>query len=181
MQGTQNDVYIELIVKRHKTTRDYLLIALFVVLFLVVVFLSLVFIEYVLFFIWILWLGAGYGLYFLITQLDIEYEYICTNGHLDIDQIIHRRKRKRMMSIPAKEMEILAPLSSDEYKVASRNQSLKPLHLETNTGDQKVWFFTGHYKGTNYLVTFEPNDRILSDLKRHNPAKVHYQLTRLGN
>ncbi len=179
MQGSQVDVFIEVIVKRHKTTRDKLLIALFFLLFLVVIFLTLVFIEYVLFFIWMLWLGAGYGLYFLITQLDIEYEYICTNGHLDIDQITHRRKRKRMISIAAKEMEILAPVKSDDYKEHSRNQNLKALHLETNTGDEKVWFFTGHYKGTNYLVTFEPNERILRDLKRHNPSKVKYQLTRL--
>ncbi len=172
----QQDVFIETIVKRRKTSKDKLAILGFVVLFIVLIMVAFYFIEYLFAFLVLILIGGAYGLYFAITTFDKEFEYICTNGHLDIDQITHKRKRKRLMSIPAKEMEVLAPLDSEDYKQYSRNQNLKTLNLTTNTGPENVWFFVGHYKGTNYLVTFEPNDRILKDLKRHNPSKVKYNL-----
>lgn len=39
------------------------------------------------------------GAYFLLTQMQVEYEYSCTNGTLDIDKIIAQSKRRSMLSI----------------------------------------------------------------------------------
>lgn len=39
-----------------------------------------------------------YGGYYLMTGIDTEYEYILTNGDLDIDKITGKRKRKRLLS-----------------------------------------------------------------------------------
>ena len=36
--------------------------------------------------------GAAYAIYLLFTGLNIEYEYTVTNGILDIDKIIAKRK-----------------------------------------------------------------------------------------
>ena len=38
-----------------------------------------------------------YGGYYLMTGIDTEYEYILTNGDLDIDKITGKRKRKRLL------------------------------------------------------------------------------------
>lgn len=170
------DVFIEVLVKRKKTGKDYLIITGLVLLFLLLLFVSYVFLRYTLTFLPLIVVGGGYGLYYFITNLDREFEYICTNGHLDIDMIIHKRKRKRMISMEAKDMEILAPVDSDDYKVHERNQNLKNLNLTTNTSLDNVWFFVGSYKGQRMLVTFEPTDKILKDLKRHNPSKVRYNM-----
>ncbi len=35
----------------------------------------------------------------LISGMNVEYEYIVTNNELDIDKIIGRRKRKRMITL----------------------------------------------------------------------------------
>ena len=42
--------------------------------------------------------GIMYGGYYLITGLDVEYEYIVTNGEIDIDKIIAKRKRSRLIT-----------------------------------------------------------------------------------
>ena len=41
--------------------------------------------------------AAIYAGFYLITGLDAEYEYIVTNGEIDIDKIIAQRKRKRQV------------------------------------------------------------------------------------
>lgn len=42
--------------------------------------------------------GTMYGGYYLITGCDVEYEYIVTNGEIDIDKVIAKRKRSRLIT-----------------------------------------------------------------------------------
>ncbi|MBQ5319914.1 MAG: hypothetical protein J6K17_12535 [Oscillospiraceae bacterium] len=42
--------------------------------------------------------GVVYGGYYLISGCDVEYEYIVTNGEIDIDKIIAKRKRSRLIT-----------------------------------------------------------------------------------
>ena len=43
--------------------------------------------------------GAGYGTYFYVQNTDVEYEYTFTNGELDIDKIIAKKRRKSLVSV----------------------------------------------------------------------------------
>lgn len=62
----------------------------------------------------ILLLLLGIGVIFLgiwlVSGMSIEYEYIITNTDLDIDKIIGKRKRKRMITIDLTRAEDFAPL-----------------------------------------------------------------------
>ena len=40
--------------------------------------------------------GALFGAYKLCTRFNLEYEYIVTNGTMDIDKIINKSSRKRI-------------------------------------------------------------------------------------
>ena len=42
--------------------------------------------------------GALFGAYKLCTRFNLEYEYIVTNGTMDIDKIINKSSRKRILS-----------------------------------------------------------------------------------
>lgn len=46
----------------------------------------------------------------LVNGMNVEYEYIVTNTELDIDKIIGKRKRKRMINVDLTRTEDLAPL-----------------------------------------------------------------------
>ena len=43
--------------------------------------------------------AVAYGGYFLVTGMNVEYEYSVTNGELDVDKIIAKRKRKHMLTV----------------------------------------------------------------------------------
>ena len=45
----------------------------------------------------------------LLGNFNIEYEYILTNNDLDIDKVIGKRKRKRMISLDVSTAEAFAP------------------------------------------------------------------------
>ncbi len=44
-------------------------------------------------------IGGCYLAYILFTNTFVEYEYIVTNNDLDIDKIVGRRKRKRLITV----------------------------------------------------------------------------------
>ena len=57
--------------------------------------------------------AAIYGGYYLITGLNAEYEYIITNGEIDIDKIIAQRKRKRLITAKHSKFEAFGKLADE--------------------------------------------------------------------
>ena len=49
-----------------------------------------------------------------VKKLSVEYEYIFTNGDLDIDKILGREDRKRRYSVKCSEMEFFEPYTNPE-------------------------------------------------------------------
>ena len=43
--------------------------------------------------------GAGYGTFFLLQSMNVEYEYTFTNGTLDVAKIIAKKRRKEILSV----------------------------------------------------------------------------------
>lgn len=120
-----------------------------------------------------LFLAAGliYLAYRLITSRNIEYEYVVTNGELDIDKIISRRKRKRIFSASCKEFDIVARVSSNSFSQSV--QSIKNrIDASSYIGSPDAYFATLNYKGEKTLVIFEPDERMLNNFKFFIPRKV---------
>ena len=105
------DYFTEHLIKRQKGISDFLVMFLaafagvFITLFL---FLSgLLFVQLVGQILTIGVVALWWGVYFVVTSRSLEFEYILTNGELDVDKVIGRRKRKRLFSVNAKEIEII--------------------------------------------------------------------------
>ena len=49
--------------------------------------------------------GLAYGAWYLNGLLNLEFEYILTNGDVDVDSITNRAKRKRITSFECKNVE----------------------------------------------------------------------------
>ncbi len=125
--------------------------------------------------------GCGYGLWWLIGSLHIEYEYIVTNGELDVDVIVHRRKRKRLFSGRVKDFEIMARLdgpefrdSAAQYEREKRARRLQVLDCAATADAPSSWFFVANYKSERLLVVFDPDERMLANMKRFNPSRIRY-------
>lgn len=100
------DTFIEQIVKKKKTPTEWFIIVGTVLLALVLVLAVWLFAAPLVMF---ALAGAGFGAWWLITNQNNEFEYCVTNGDIDIDQIIAKRKRKRLVSVAGRKVESLLP------------------------------------------------------------------------
>ena len=107
-----NDGYEEILVKRQPRAVDTVLKILVIAAAVVPVVFGLVFAFLPAMAIGVVLGFLGY--YFLLPQLDIEYEYLYVGGDIDIDKIMSKRKRKKVASYNKDNLEILAPTGSDQ-------------------------------------------------------------------
>lgn len=164
------DVFMEKIVKKKKEVKDHI-ITVGIILAGLIVMLFVPIIPYI----GQMWLiinaGIIYLMYYLITSLDIEYEYIVTNGDLDVDKIISKRKRKRIFSANCKEFDVVAKLNSDKYDYEARNIKNR-LELVSSMNSPDIYFATLNYRGERTIIFFEPNEKMLNSFKTFIPRKV---------
>jgi len=164
------DTFIEKIVAKKKDMRDSLIIT--GIILGVVILISVVFVVPVVKSLWLVVDAAIiYGAYRLITSLNIEFEYIVTNGDLDIDKIISQRKRKRIFSASCKDFDIVAKVKSSHY--SPQVHSIKNrIEAASSSDSENAYFVTLNYKGEKTIVIFEPDERMLKNFKTFIPRKV---------
>ncbi len=117
--------------------------------------------------------GIIYGAYHLVRSKNIEYEYIMTNSYLDIDKITAKSKRKRLISIDFKNIDICAATDDNMHKHEfDSNQNIIKTFDCTGDGSTTVYFvdYAGE-KGKN-RVLFQPPSKIIEEAKKFNPRQV---------
>lgn len=166
------DTFLEKIVTRKKTAVDGLITAGIVFATLVVIFI-LMNIKVIAQLGIGIFLAAGliYLAYRLVTGRNVEFEYVVTNGDLDIDKIISRRKRKRIFSASCKEFDIVARVSTGDFASAMQNAKTK-IDASSTPNSPDAYYVTLNYKGERTIVIFEPDDRMLNNFKTFIPRKV---------
>lgn len=113
--------------------------------------------------------GALFGAYKLSTRFNVEYEYIVTNGTMDIDKIINKSSRKRLLSFE------LATVSRIEKFNPAQISSInaKELFITCNADDPAAYLMVSSTegKGTSYLV-FAPDERVRSAIVKFVPKFI---------
>ena len=163
------DTFIEKIVKKQKTGMDYLITGVLIFIGFVL-FLVLSNIKFLASFTLVFIVGIIYGIYYVSTTRNIEYEFILTNDELDIDKIISRRKRKRVFSGSCKSFDILAKVKSDKYTSEIGNIK-KRIEAISSFNSPNVFFAVLNYKGEKTVLFFEPDERMINLFKGYIPRK----------
>lgn len=164
------DIFLEKIVKQKKSINDYAIIFGLIILSLFLTFFILS-LSALAAFAPLLICGIIWIAYILIKGRNIEYEYIVTNGDLDIDKIIAQRKRKRIFAATAKDFEIIAKKSSPKYDYNVQNIK-KKLITVSSLNSPDVYFGTLVKDGEKTVVFFEPTQKMLESMQRYNPRNV---------
>ncbi|HHW49761.1 MAG TPA: hypothetical protein GXX14_14250 [Clostridiaceae bacterium] len=165
------DVFMEKIVARKKGPKDFLFSVGVILAGLIIAFITLQIPILNSFFVLIL-VGVIYGIYYLITSRNIEFEYIVTNGYLDIDKIIARRKRKRIFSADCKDFDIVAKFNRFGSGSNVLQNSQKTIEAVSSMESNGIYYITLNYKGEKTTVLFEPDERMLKSFKSIIPRKV---------
>ncbi len=112
--------------------------------------------------------GILFGTYKLCQKFFIEYEYIVTNNLLDIDTIIARNSRKRLITIDIPNISSFSIY--DPQKIKGKNYS--QTYFCANDDDQLYMLEYKHKTKGNVLVVFAPNEKIVGAIKRTAPRVV---------
>ncbi len=114
-----------------------------------------------------IWGIAIYGTVILRRNYSLEYEYIFTNGQLDIDVIKGRARRKNLVSILCRNIQYMAPYNGEN---TSNREIIDTIYDEKRRGKYYADFSQG---GVAYRLLFQPPEKILSNMKKYNPRNVN--------
>ncbi len=151
------DTFFEQIVKKKKTVLEW--VGIVAVVVVAVVLAAVLLMLNVPMFSPLLIIGIGYGAWWLVTGLNVEYEYCVTNGDIDIDTIVAKRKRKRIVSVVGRKVESLLPYDAAKVDEKAYQRVVVAAPSKNGTG---LWCFTYHSKKNGHtLVVFQPDQRVL--------------------
>lgn len=169
------DLFMEYIVRHKRTGKDTLKV--FGIMFAALVLMtisSLMLAVPVLQSLWFLVLcGICYGAFILIKRTILEFEYIMTNNELDIDKIMAKSSRKRLITIDFKEIEIMAKVNDPEHKCEFENLTSSAKTLDcTGDGSTDIYFIDFYKDGNKFRVLFQPPMKLLEAAQKFNPRKI---------
>ncbi|MBP3706481.1 MAG: hypothetical protein J6J13_04460 [Clostridia bacterium] len=163
------DVFFEQIVEKKKNAKEYVLLAL--IWFAVAAIAIFIMLNAAL-------LGPitllpiiaiGYGAYKISMNFFVEYEYIITNGTLDIDKIVAKSSRKRVASI-----ELSSVDSLERYTPASKPKAgYERIVIACDESDNNAYAIVvvKEGRGRQYIV-FSPNDKIKGAVVKFLPKFI---------
>jgi len=121
-------------------------------------------------FLWLVPIIYGVVIYFTVIlrrNYSVEYEYIFTNGQLDVDIILGKTKRKSLVSLLCKNIEYMAPITND---LDTNREIIDTIYDPARRGKYYIDFTQG---GKKYRLLIQPPEKILENMKRYNPRNVN--------
>ena len=170
------DMYAEYIVKKKSDFKTSLIKALVVLASAILMYIALIITQNAVFFMPAAVALIGWAGYHVFIQFNVEYEYIVTNGELDIDRIVARRGRRRIINIQTNNFELIAPYD-DEHRAAYESGEFKKT-IDVRSGpDAEGWFVIANHKDQGRVrILFEPTPKMLKIFSEYLPRQmaVHY-------
>jgi hypothetical protein len=167
------DIFIEQIVAKQSTAKDILLkigIGLLAAVFSI----ALMIVSGMFGFGMIgMLLAAGciYGAFYLISGFNIEYEYIVTNGEIDIDKIFAKRRRKRLITAKASSFEKFGPANE-----APASFDGTTIMASSGIANENYYAEFNHSKHGHVRLIFSPNEKVLGAIKPYLPRNIHQNI-----
>ena len=116
--------------------------------------------------------GAGFGARWYLRRMYIEYEYSITNGDFDIDRIIGKSKRERVISTNCQNFEEFGIYDEKaREKLSYREFNAKV--MAANLKEEGLYYAVVAHKSIgSVLVVIQPDERIRTALKKFMPRFI---------
>lgn len=116
--------------------------------------------------------GAFYGVYRLSGNTNKEFEYIVTEDIIDVDVIVNKSKRKRLISFNLESVKVLADINNTQHKHYLSENFDSVIDATSGRKDKKVYFAIVE-KTNRVLVKMELTEAMLQGLYEISPSKIH--------
>ena len=111
---------------------------------------------------------SGYGTFNIVQNTYVEYEYAFTNGELDVDKIIAKKKRREMVSTNVRQFTDFGKYSDD----LEETDDMTIIFATDNIASHEYYAdFNDETVGSARLV-FAPDERMLENIVKFLPAKL---------
>lgn len=115
--------------------------------------------------------SIGVGVWF-VGGMSIEYEYIITNEEMDVDKIMGKRKRKRMITVDLRRVTDFEPIPCDteDFDVV----------VQASTGLEKdaLCMFVEHSDYGKVKIVFNPNRKTRDAIAQMVPKQLRGKVVR---
>lgn len=106
--------------------------------------------------------GIIYFTYILFSNQNIEFEYIYTNGEVDIDKIVNRKKRKRILTVKISSFD---KFDNNNKETILKNKYDKFIDASSLIEDEDTYYATFRTPDSKSCVLFfTPNKKLLDEL-----------------
>lgn len=175
------DIFVEQIVKKapngKDTAKKVLLVAAMCLLTVVLAFVMMFFMQFAGVALLLL-CGVMYGGYYLITGLDVEYEYIVTNGEIDIDKIIAKRKRSRLITCKVSSFEAFG-----KYENAPEADSgvtiVSAVGTSLSGNETEMWYADlTHASAGKVRLIISAEEKVIEAIKPFLPRQLKVNLNK---
>ncbi|MBR6792612.1 MAG: hypothetical protein IKM49_05815 [Ruminococcus sp.] len=116
----------------------------------------------------ILAVGSGYGTYFIGQNSYIEYEYTFTNGELDIDKIIAKKKRIELITAETRKFTAFGKYTDD----LEESEDMTVVLSSDNIASHEYYADFEHPEHGSTRLIFSPNEKMLESIRRALPGKL---------
>lgn len=159
-----NEFYVEHLIKRNKTWKDYVIkvgIMLLAILSLLLVKIHPAFLF--------LTLALVIVCVIVFFNLNVEYEYFYMNGSLEIDRIASKKRRKRLFEMRIYDLDVIAPEGAHEIQPY---RSVKKVDYSSRDKNTKKYVMVVTQGKMKRKLILEPNELMLEGMKKIEPRKV---------
>lgn len=162
------DIYVEQLIQKKSQPIDHIKRAAIVLAGLVLSIAVVVF-SIIIRFLMLAIFAAGI-IYFtvkLLAESSVEYEYIVTNDCLDIDKIMGRSRRKRLISLDLRET-----TDFSLYKQNAETKAETTVVATAGTDQNNCILIVNHSKHGKTAVVFTPDKRVKDAIKSVLPYSI---------
>lgn len=113
--------------------------------------------------------GLLFLAYRIATKLNLEFEYTITNEFIDIDKIVAKRKRFKVVATSCRHFEEFGKYRPGLYSDAAYAKQI----IAYDPARNDVWYFViEHKKLGKTMVLFTPSDKVLEAMKPYLPIAL---------
>lgn len=167
------DIFIEEIVKKKKRPLRFLTslgaILLGIILIIIILALGVNFIQFLPSVLMIAIIAVGYGIYYVITSDNVEFEYSLVNSDIDIDKIINRKKRKHLYTISLYNLEAFGTRNHPDFEGFLKNPLAKKVYACHDKKAKDIFYLVFNQGSTKTMLFINPSEKIIQQIAKRNP------------
>lgn len=110
----------------------------------------------------------------MVKNISSEYEYIITNNQMDVDKIIGKSRRKRMITIDLSKAQDFTENEPPE----NGNRAKATVHASSGIENDVAYLYVEHSDYGTVMLIFSPNEKIKKAIVQQVPGMLRTRLQR---